>query len=68
MDWCCMCKSNGKSVDRLLLHCPIAKELWDMLLCLLEVSWTMPHSVCDTLESWQGIVGTSQICVANSRY
>ena len=57
VDWCCMCKSNGESVDPLLLHCPIAKELWDMLLCLLGVSWVMPLSVCAVLDSWKGSVG-----------
>ncbi len=39
---CCMRKSNGKSVH-LLLHCPISRELWDMLLYLLWVTWVMPH-------------------------
>jgi hypothetical protein len=24
---------------------PIARELWDMLLCLLGVTWVMPYSV-----------------------
>jgi hypothetical protein len=47
-----MCKSNGESVDHLLLHCPIAKDLWDMLLCLLGVTWVMPHSVSAMLESF----------------
>ena len=50
-------KSTGESVDRLLLHCPAAKELWDFLLCLLGDSWVMPYSVCAVLDSWQGFVG-----------
>jgi hypothetical protein len=25
--WCCMCKKNGKSIDHLLIHCKIAREL-----------------------------------------
>ena len=30
LDWFCMCKSNGESVDHLLLHCPIVLScgLW----------------------------------------
>ena len=56
VDWCCMCKSNGDSVAWLLLHCPFAMELWDMLFCLLGVSWVMPSFVCAMLESWRGIV------------
>lgn len=29
-NWCQVCKSNGKSVDH-LLHCPSARELWQLL-------------------------------------
>ena len=47
-----MCKSNGEFVDHLLLHCPIAIDLWDMLPCLLGVTWVMSLSVRDMLESW----------------
>ena len=25
MSWCCMCQGDRETVDRLLLHCPIAK-------------------------------------------
>ena len=26
LDWCCMCKRDGESIDHLLLHCPMAQE------------------------------------------
>jgi|UniRef100_A0A2N9G010 hypothetical protein len=42
---CCMCKANEESVDHLLLHCPLAKELWDSVLSLFGVSWVMPCQV-----------------------
>jgi hypothetical protein len=28
VDWCCMCKASGESVDNLLLHCSLAGEWW----------------------------------------
>uniref|UniRef100_A0A7N2LZJ6 FeS cluster biogenesis domain-containing protein n=1 Tax=Quercus lobata TaxID=97700 RepID=A0A7N2LZJ6_QUELO len=28
LEWCYMCKGCGESVDHLLLHCPIAFEIW----------------------------------------
>lgn len=28
MEWCCMCKKNGKTVDHLFLHCEVARALW----------------------------------------
>ena len=45
LDWCYMCKSNGESIDHLFLHCPIAMDLWSMVLGLFGVSWVMPHTV-----------------------
>uniref|UniRef100_A0A7N2KQL6 Reverse transcriptase zinc-binding domain-containing protein n=1 Tax=Quercus lobata TaxID=97700 RepID=A0A7N2KQL6_QUELO len=39
LDWCYMCKSNGESVDHLFLHCPVAMDLWSMVLGLFGVSW-----------------------------
>lgn len=26
MDWCCMHKKSGKSIDHLLLHCEVARD------------------------------------------
>ena len=40
-----MCKRCGKSVDHLLLHCPIAYELWSMVFCLFGMHWVMPYKV-----------------------
>ena len=42
VDWCCMCKQSGESVDHLLLHCSLAHELWSMVFGL--VGWC--HAVC----------------------
>ena len=53
LDWCYMCKRCGESVDHLLLHCPIAFEMWS-LLCLFGLQWVMPLKVIKLFESWQG--------------
>lgn len=29
MDRCAMCKISGETMDRLLLHCPEAKDIWN---------------------------------------
>ena len=34
LDWCYMYKRCEKLVDHLLLHCPIAFEMWSLALCL----------------------------------
>ena len=49
-----MCKCNGESVDHLLLHCPIALDLWSMILGLFGVYWVMPRSDVELLAFWQG--------------
>ena len=41
LDWCYMCKRNGESIDHLFLHCPLASDLWSMVLGLFGVSWVM---------------------------
>ena len=38
LDWCYMCKCNGESIDHLFLHCPVAMDLWAMVLGLFRVS------------------------------
>ena len=57
MDWCFMCKCNGKSVDHLLLHCLVATDLWSMVLGLFGVSWVLPKSVVELLACWLGRFG-----------
>ena len=40
-----MCKWSGESINHLLLHCPIAFELWTMVWALFGLLWVMPQSV-----------------------
>jgi hypothetical protein len=55
--WCCMCKADGESIDHLLLHCPYAKELWDMIFTLFGIHWVMPRRVIEVFCCWQGRLG-----------
>ena len=57
IDWCYMCKKSEESVNHLLLHCPIAYELWSMVWTLFGLLWVMPHWVFDLFSSWQGSFG-----------
>ena len=50
--WCCMCKNSGESVNHLLLHCNVARELWNFVLCAYGVSWVFPETVSDFLAGW----------------
>ena len=51
LDWCYMCKRCGESVEHLLLHCPIASELWSLVFCLFGLHWFMPLKVLEVFES-----------------
>ena len=46
---CCLCCSNVKSVDHLLLFCLIAHSLWLYMLRLFRIEWVMPGLVVDLL-------------------
>ena len=52
LDWCCMCKRSGESVDLLLLYCPIAYEMWTMVCCLFGLQWVMPLRVTKMFAAW----------------
>jgi hypothetical protein len=41
VDWCCMCKVSGESVDHLLLHCSIAWGLWSLVFSMFGVNWVL---------------------------
>ena len=42
---CCLCKADGETVDRLLLHCEIASTLCHAIFSLFGQSRVMPSSV-----------------------
>jgi hypothetical protein len=54
MEWCCVCKKSGESIDHLLLHCEVARALWSYVLILFGVEWIMPRTVLELLNSWGG--------------
>ena len=39
MDWCCLCKCDGESVDNLLLHCGEVFRLWSFTFRSFGVFW-----------------------------
>jgi hypothetical protein len=52
-----MCKVDGESMDHLVLHCAMARDLWDMVFSLFRIQWAMPRRVVDLLACWQGRLG-----------
>jgi len=56
IEWC-LCKKSGESIDHLLLHCEIVRDLWSYILILFGVEWVMPRSVLKLLNSWGPVIG-----------
>jgi hypothetical protein len=52
IDKCCMCKMNGESVDHLLLHCEVARALWNAIFSRFNLSWVIPLQVVDLFACW----------------
>ena len=49
---CFLCACEAESVDHLLIHCSVARVLWDLVLGLVGVKWVFPNTVKEVLYSW----------------
>ena len=54
---CCLCCSDGETVDHLLLHCSFSHGLWSFLFRSFHVNWVMPRNVKDLLFGWRNWFG-----------
>ena len=52
LDWCCMCKKSGENISHLLMHCPVAREVWNFIFSIFGIQWVMPCGVLDLLSCW----------------
>ena len=61
LDWCCMCKKSGESIPHLLLHCVVARELWNFIFGIFDIYWVMPFGVLDLLYYWGEVCRSARI-------
>lgn len=54
---CFMCKNGLEIADHLLLHCLIARCLWDLACSCLGLHWALPSSMSHQLSMWVGFFG-----------
>ena len=50
---CFLCEEEEETIDHLLIHCSIAKMLWNLLLAIVDYNWVSPLTVCQALLAWQ---------------
>jgi hypothetical protein len=48
-----MCKQSGETIDHLLLHCKVARELWVSIFHHFSVEWVMAQRAVELLASWK---------------
>ena len=53
---CFLCACEAESVDHILIHCTVARVLWDLVLSLVGVKWVFPNIVKEVLYSWGGVL------------
>jgi len=61
VEWYCMCKNNGESVDHLLLHCDITSALRNTVFSSVGLVWTMPRRMVDLFAYWRRPRARSQL-------
>ena len=42
--WYCMCRCCGETMDHLLLHCQVARTVWNFIFRSFGISWVLPES------------------------
>ena len=64
--WCCMCRCSGETVDHLLKHCVVAREVWDFVFRSFGVTWVLPGRVKELMSGWRNWFGKNRSEVWNT--
>ncbi|KAL6331568.1 hypothetical protein AAG906_011508 [Vitis piasezkii] len=49
---CVLCCAEEETINHILIHCPKARVLWDLVFSLFGVNWVLSFTVRDTLSGW----------------
>ena len=52
---CYLCGSEEENVNHLLIHCTVARVLWEIVLGLFSAQWVFPETVKEVVLSWKGL-------------
>ena len=51
---CFLCGCEEENVNHILIHCIVARALWDIILGLVDVKWVFLETVKEVLTTWRG--------------
>ncbi|RVX21330.1 hypothetical protein CK203_002101 [Vitis vinifera] len=49
---CFLCCAEEETINNILVHCPKARVMWDLVFSLFGVTWVLPLTIRDTLLGW----------------
>ena len=49
---CFLCACEAENVNHILIHCTVARVLWDLVLGLVGVQWAFPNSFVCNIWGW----------------
>ena len=49
-----LCCSEEELIDHILIHCTMARVLWELLFAIFGVTWVLPLSIRETFIGWHG--------------
>jgi ABC-type long-subunit fatty acid transport system fused permease/ATPase subunit len=64
-NYCCMCKAAEETVDHLLLHCGVAREIWSFVFRSFGIDGVLLNSFTELLFGWWNWFGKSSSSVWN---
>ena len=53
---CFLCGEDEESIEHILIHCPMARELWSILFSMFDVDWVIPYLIRDFILGWHGAI------------
>lgn len=53
--WCSICRKSGEYVDHILLHCHIARVMWNDFFGKVWFAWVMYRKFVDLFANWRNL-------------
>ena len=65
VNWCCLCRYDGETVDHLLPHCKFINALWSEVFLMFGIQWVMPRTIVSLLCAWENDLRIHSSSISN---